>query len=66
MKKSRFTEQLIVKALRDADAGNVVDVAKKLRVAEQTPYVRRKRFRGQTVDEVKEMKSFVLVVPDET
>jgi transposase-like protein len=34
-------------------------VAKKLGVAEQTIYLWRKKFRGQSVDEVREMKALL-------
>lgn len=59
MKKSRFTDEQKVKALRDAETTSVEAVSKKLGVSEQTIYLWRKKFRGQSVDEVREMKALL-------
>ncbi len=44
MKKSRFSEQQMVKILRETDKRPVAQVAKKHGVSEQTIYAWRKRF----------------------
>jgi transposase-like protein len=44
MKKSRFSEEQMVKILRETDKSPVVQVAKKHGVSEQTIYAWRKRF----------------------
>mgnify|MGYP000512923621 FL=1 len=56
MKKSRYSDEQIVRILREADRFPVAEVAKRHGVSEQSIYTWRKRFGEMSADEVKNLK----------
>lgn len=57
MRKSQFTEQQIVAALRQVEGGTAVgDVCRKLGVTEQTYYRWKRKFAGMGIAELRRLR----------
>jgi len=57
MRQSRFSEEQVAMALRQAESGTpVVEICRKLGVTEATFYRWRKKFGGMGVPEVRELR----------
>ncbi|WP_313622772.1 transposase [Achromobacter sp.] len=56
-KKSRYSDEQIVRILRETDKQSVAEVAKRHAVSEATIYIWRKKYSSMENDEVRRLKS---------
>ena len=61
MRKSKFSDEQIVAALREAERGEntIIEICRRLGVTEQTFYRWRTKFGGSTVQDVRKLKRLV-------
>lgn len=56
MKKNRYSDEQIVRILRETDQDSVANVGKRHGISVQTIYAWQKRFKSMDTDEVKRLK----------
>ena len=56
MKKSRYSEEQIVRILRETDRETVAEIAKRHGVSEASIYAWKQRFAGMEADDIKRLK----------
>jgi putative transposase len=56
MRKSRFTEEQIVAALKLAETSSVDEVCRKVEISRNTFYVWKKKFAGMDVNDARRLK----------
>lgn len=61
MRKSKFSDEQIVAALREAERGEhtIIEICRRMGVTEQTFYRWRAKFAGSTVQDVRKLKHLV-------